>query len=86
MFGGATDCACASPTTLTAANTLKLRGPADIDYPEKIARLLWDAQPTQNLWRKPIAGMFELVAELKAQNVAVGIDPLTLLAGDRRTR
>ncbi|MEI9941432.1 MAG: HAD family hydrolase [Pseudomonadota bacterium] len=46
---------------------------ADPAYPEKIAQLLWDAQPTHNLWRKPIAGMFELCAELGAKQVPVGI-------------
>ncbi|MEI9953972.1 MAG: HAD family hydrolase [Pseudomonadota bacterium] len=46
---------------------------ADPAYPEKIAQLLWDAQPTQNLWRKPIPGMFELVSELAARQVPVGI-------------
>jgi HAD superfamily hydrolase (TIGR01509 family) len=46
---------------------------ADPAYAEKIAQLLWDAQPTHNLWRKPIAGMFELVAELRARDVPVGI-------------
>jgi len=46
---------------------------ADPDYAAKIAQLLWDAQPTHNLWRKPIAGMFELVAELVAEGVPVGI-------------
>lgn len=51
----------------------KLRGETDPDYAEKIAQLLWDAQPTQNLWRKPIAGMFELVANLKARGVPVAI-------------
>ncbi len=58
---------------LRAGSVHKVRGDADPAYPEKIASLLWDAQPTQNLWRKPIAGMFELVAELKAHGVAVGI-------------
>ncbi len=58
---------------LRAGGVHKLRGSADPDYPEKIARLLWDAQPTQNLWRKPIAGMFELVAELSARKVPIGI-------------
>jgi len=58
---------------LRAGGVHKLRGDADPDYPEKIARLLWDAQPTQNLWRKPIAGMFELVRELMASQVPVGI-------------
>ena len=46
---------------------------ADPAYAEKIAQLLWDAQPMHNLWRKPIAGMFELVAELGAQQLPVGI-------------
>ncbi|HEY3253311.1 MAG TPA: HAD-IA family hydrolase [Polyangiaceae bacterium] len=46
---------------------------ADPDYAAKIAQLLWDAQPTHNLWRRPIAGMFELVAELRAKQVPVGI-------------
>jgi HAD superfamily hydrolase (TIGR01509 family) len=46
---------------------------ADPGYAEKIAQLLWDAQPTHNLWRKPIAGMFELVAELREKRVPVGI-------------
>ncbi|HYQ30887.1 MAG TPA: HAD family hydrolase [Polyangiaceae bacterium] len=46
---------------------------ADPAYAEKIAQLLWDAQPTHNLWRKPIAGMFELAAELCAEQLKVGI-------------
>ena len=58
---------------LRAGRVRKVRGDADPDYAEKIASLLWDAQPTQNLWRKPIAGMFELVAELRARGVPVGI-------------
>lgn len=59
---------------LRAGGVRKVRADsADPEYPEKIAQLLWDAQPTHNLWRKPIAGMFELVAELRAQGVPVGI-------------
>ncbi|HEY0464795.1 MAG TPA: HAD-IA family hydrolase, partial [Polyangiaceae bacterium] len=46
---------------------------ADPEYAEKIAQLLWDAQPTHNLWRRPIAGMFELCAELRAKQVPIGI-------------
>jgi len=46
---------------------------ADPAYAEKVAQRLWDAQPTHNLWRKPIAGMFELVAELAEGQVPVGI-------------
>jgi HAD superfamily hydrolase (TIGR01509 family) len=58
---------------LRAGGVHELSGQAGPGYPEKIANLLWDAQPTQNLWRKPIAGMFELVAELSAKGVPVGI-------------
>ncbi|HET7541069.1 MAG TPA: HAD family hydrolase [Polyangiaceae bacterium] len=59
---------------LRAGGVRKIRAQAaDPEYAEKIAQLLWDAQPTHNLWRKPIAGMFELVAELAAQRVPVGI-------------
>jgi FMN hydrolase / 5-amino-6-(5-phospho-D-ribitylamino)uracil phosphatase len=34
---------------------------------------LWAEQPRQNLWRRPIAGMIELVRELGANGVPVGI-------------
>ena len=59
---------------LRGGNVRKIRAEAaDPAYAEKIAQLLWDAQPTQNLWRKPIAGMFELAAELAAQQVPIAI-------------
>jgi HAD superfamily hydrolase (TIGR01509 family) len=59
---------------LRAGGVRKIRAEAaDPMYAEKIAQLLWDAQPTQNLWRKPITGMFELCAELSAKRVPVGI-------------
>jgi HAD superfamily hydrolase (TIGR01509 family) len=48
-------------------------GPAEAEYALTIANRLWDAQPTNNLWRKPIAGMFELVRELVARQIPVGI-------------
>jgi HAD superfamily hydrolase (TIGR01549 family) len=58
---------------LRGGGVRKIRaGAADPDYAQKVAQLLWDAQPTHNLWRKPIAGMFELVAELCAK-LPVGI-------------
>jgi putative hydrolase of the HAD superfamily len=38
-----------------------------------LAAWLYDEQPTKNLWRRPIAGMFELAAELAARGVPVGI-------------
>jgi putative hydrolase of the HAD superfamily len=34
---------------------------------------LWDEQPRANLWRRPVAGMIELVDELRAANVKVGV-------------
>lgn len=34
---------------------------------------LWDQQPLQNLWRRPVPGMIELVRELRAAAVPVGI-------------
>jgi HAD superfamily hydrolase (TIGR01509 family) len=59
---------------LRAGGVRKIRSEmADPEYAEKIAQLLWDAQPTHNLWRKPIAGMFELVSELGARKLPVGI-------------
>ena len=58
---------------LRAGRVYKLRGDADPTYAEKIAQLLWDAQPTHNLWRKPISGMFELCQELAAQSVPIAI-------------
>ena len=50
-----------------------LSGPATPEHSEALAQSLWAAQPSQNLWRKPIPGMFELVAELGASGVPVGI-------------
>jgi HAD superfamily hydrolase (TIGR01509 family) len=59
---------------LRAGGVRKIRAEmADPEYAEKIAQLLWDAQPTHNLWRKPIAGMFELVAGLRAAQIPVAI-------------
>jgi putative hydrolase of the HAD superfamily len=34
---------------------------------------LWGEQPRQNLWRKPIAGMIELVRELKRRGTPIAI-------------
>jgi putative hydrolase of the HAD superfamily len=42
-------------------------------FAEHIASELWDAQPSKNLWRKPIAGMFELVDALVREGTPVGI-------------
>jgi HAD superfamily hydrolase (TIGR01549 family) len=39
----------------------------------ELAAWLWDEQPRMNLWRKPIAGMIELVRELKRARVPLAI-------------
>lgn len=39
----------------------------------ELAEWLWTEQPTRNLWRKPIPGMFELAAELRARGVRLAI-------------
>jgi HAD superfamily hydrolase (TIGR01509 family) len=42
------------------------RIPALVDW-------LWSEQPTKNLWRRPVPGMIELVGELRARGVRVGV-------------
>jgi putative hydrolase of the HAD superfamily len=58
---------------LRAGGVRPKHGEVEPEYAEKIAQLLWDAQPLKNLWRKPIAGMFELVRELAVRDIPVGI-------------
>ncbi len=48
-------------------------GQASPEHAEQLVRRLWAAQPEQNLWRRPITGMFELVSKLGAQGIPVGI-------------
>jgi HAD superfamily hydrolase (TIGR01509 family) len=48
-------------------------GASEPGYAEKMAERLWQAQPTTNLWRKPISGMFELVHELASREIPVGV-------------
>jgi len=38
-----------------------------------LAEWLWTEQPAQNLWRRPIAGMFELTGELAERGVPLAI-------------
>lgn len=40
---------------------------------EELTDWLWDQQPLQNLWRRPIRGMFELARELREHRIPVGI-------------
>lgn len=44
--------------------------------PERVGELadwLWQEQPRQNLWRRPIPGMIELTRELKQQGVPIAV-------------
>lgn len=43
------------------------------DAASRESNWLWQEQPRKNLWRKPIAGMIELVRELRGRGVRVGI-------------
>jgi putative hydrolase of the HAD superfamily len=58
---------------LRAGGVQPLHPPADPGFAEVIAQMLWDAQPLNNLWRKPIAGMFEVARDLAARGIPVGI-------------
>ncbi|MEZ4358818.1 MAG: HAD family hydrolase [Kofleriaceae bacterium] len=39
----------------------------------ELVEWLWREQPRRNLWRRPIPGMFELAASLRASGVAVAV-------------
>ena len=43
------------------------------DVTDSLVEYLWDEQPRRNLWRRHIAGMKELVEELAARGVRLGI-------------
>ncbi len=58
---------------LRGGSVRPIQASATPNFAETIAQALWEAQPARNLWRKPIPGMFELVEELVAQGVPVGI-------------
>jgi putative hydrolase of the HAD superfamily len=58
---------------LKAGSVRPSAGQSEPGYAEKIAQELWDAQPTANLWRKRIPGMFELVRELAAREGPVAV-------------
>jgi putative hydrolase of the HAD superfamily len=52
-----------------------LPGPEDADaaVTTEIVRFLWSEQPANNLWRKPIAGMKELLGGLRDSAVPLGV-------------
>lgn len=41
--------------------------------PRALAEWLWTEQPAQNLWRKPLPGMFALLEELSRARVPLGV-------------
>ncbi len=43
------------------------------DHRTQAVDFLWEQQPIKNLWRRPIAGMIELIDELRAADVPVGV-------------
>lgn len=53
---------------LSKAGTQTTREPLDA-----IVDSLWAQQPTRNLWRRPIAGMLELVSDIAARGVPLAI-------------
>lgn len=55
---------------LTGASRRGELGPSDV---ERATDYLFDDQPRQNLWRRPIRGMIELCRELRACGVAIGV-------------
>jgi putative hydrolase of the HAD superfamily len=57
---------------------VSLAGVVSIDEPARdvtapLVDYLWSEQPRKNLWRRPIAGMAELVEDLAAEGVLLGI-------------
>lgn len=59
-------------TLLVGANVTRGNEPAR-ELADELSQWLWQQQPHRNLWRKPITGMIELVVELEARNVRLGI-------------
>ncbi|HEY5962274.1 MAG TPA: HAD-IA family hydrolase [Polyangiaceae bacterium] len=49
------------------------RKPADPARLEAFVRFLWSEQPHNNLWRKPVPGMLELMEALSARGIRIGV-------------
>lgn len=54
-------------------STLLAEGGVDDRDRQRAVDWLWDQQPLQNLWRRPVPGMIELCRELRAAAVPVGV-------------
>ncbi len=52
---------------------VRAAGDSQPDMTAALVDFLWSEQPRKNLWRKPIPGMMELVQELAARAVPLGI-------------
>ncbi|HTJ45408.1 MAG TPA: HAD family hydrolase [Kofleriaceae bacterium] len=46
---------------------------ARISPRDELVEWLWEEQPKRNLWRRPIAGMIEVVDAMRARGVRVGV-------------
>jgi FMN phosphatase YigB (HAD superfamily) len=53
--------------------TLERRIPVDDEQIEVFVRYLWSEQPKHNLWRRPVAGMLDLVRLLAERGIKVGV-------------
>ncbi|MFT3766851.1 MAG: HAD family hydrolase [Minicystis sp.] len=60
------------PWKFLMTRLLSLAG-ADGEPAREAIDWLWTEQPNQNLWRRPIAGMIEIVRDLRGAGVPVGI-------------
>jgi HAD superfamily hydrolase (TIGR01509 family) len=64
---------------MAALLTLGGAVPGPVDDPEgtlsveRLVEFLWRAQPTRNLWRRPIEGMDALLRDLRDRGVRIGI-------------
>lgn len=61
------------PWKLFMKTLLSGAGVAASDSLGTVVDLLWDDQPHNNLWRKPIPGMIELARSLKSRGLRVGV-------------
>ena len=57
----------------TAASPSNAAGDSDERLVASLVDYLWSEQPTKNLWRRPIAGMTELLTDLAGSGVPLGI-------------
>lgn len=61
------------PWSVFMATLLQGAGLHDPSLRRETVEWLWQQQPSQNLWRKPIEGMIELVRDLRREGVPVGV-------------